>query len=235
VDVHDGHEPLYFINSFADTTVSGEYHLQRGKTILEVFSPEEFAAYYATHPQGNSRRFIWWNWMKLPISENEMRTMAILNDTMMVVGAGRIQLYRNQLGYGKMTDPWVRLRHLRERFADAEFVPYWKTTFINAAPEGLRTSAWVDKKNGRALVAIANLSTQDWKGALQFDAAKLGITTDAPIADAMFDLPLGYKASETLPLTIEGQSYRIFLLNDRFPIPAEPRKDGTEKTLPMKK
>lgn len=235
VDVHDGHEPLYFINSFADTTVSGEYHLQRGKTILEVFSPEEFAAYYATHLQGNSRRFIWWNWMKLPITENEMRSMAILHDTMMVVGAGRIQLYRTQLGYGKMTDAWVRLRHLRARYADAEFVPYWKTTFINAMPDGLRASAWTDKKSGRAFVAVANLSTTNWKGILQFDAKKLGVAPDASIADAMFDVPLGYKVSENLPLTIEGQSYRIFLLNDRFAIPATPKMDGSEDTLAIKK
>jgi hypothetical protein len=235
IDVHDGHEPLYFINSFADTTVSGEYHLQRGKTILEVFSPEEFAAYYATHYQGNSRRFIWWNWMKLPMTENEMRSMALINDTMMVVGAGRIQLYRNQLGYGKMTDPWVRLRHLRGRYADAEPILYWKASVLKAAPAGLRASAWVDKKNGRAFVAVANLSTTDWKGTLQFDAKKLGVAPDAPIADAMFDTPLGYKVSEALPLAIEGQSYRIFLLNDRFAVPDKPKLDGSEKTLPVKK
>lgn len=234
IDVHDGREPLYFINAFADTTVSGEYHLKRGKTVLEVFSPEEFAAYYATDLHGVPRRLIWWNWMKLPITENEMRSMALLHDTQMVVGGGRIKIYRTALGYSRMADPWVRLQLLRERYADAQFLPYWNQPVIDAAPDGVRASAWVDAKTKRAMVAVVNLSTQPWKGNVKFNTERLGVAPDAAVADAMFDVPLNYKASESLPLSIEGQSYRIFLLNDRFPVLTPPKMDGTEKTLPVK-
>lgn len=235
VDVHDGREPLYFINSFADTTVSGEYHLKRGKTILEVFSSEEFAAYYASNFHGVPRRLIWWNWMKLPITENEMRSMALLHDTPMVQGGGRIKLYRTQVGYGRMTDPWVRFRLLRERYADAEFLPYWSTPVIDAAPAGLRASAWVDRKTNRAMIVVANLSTEPWQGNVKLNAQRLNVAPDAAISDAMFDLPLNYQVSESLPLSIEGQSYRLLMVNDRFPVLTPPKMDGTEKLLPIKK
>ncbi len=234
VDVHDGREPLYFVNVFADTTTSGEYHLKRGKTVLEVFSPAEYAAYYATYLQGNSRRFIWWNWMKLPITENEMRGMDLLHDQLTVTNASMYQ--RSEVGYDRDTNPWVRLRMLRAHYAQGEFVPYWddrNPAVIDAQPTGLLASAWVNRKDKRALVAVVNLADKPWKGEVRLNLKRLGVDADAALADGMFDLPLNRSASAPLPLSIEPQRYRLILVNDRLPLLTPPKRDGTQKTLPI--
>jgi len=239
VDIHDGREPQYYMDSFADTSTSGEYHLKRGKTVLEVFSPEEFAAYYATYLQGNPRRHIWANWMKLPITQAEMRGMQLLHDTLTPIGAGYVTKYGRaygvNLGYSRGTVAWVRLRLLRAHYANAEFLPYWddtKAPLIESAPGGLLASAWVDPKTKRAMIAVVNLSDKPWKGTIKFNLQRLGVSPDAPLTDAMFNVPLNAKASQTLSVSIEEQRYRLFLLNDNLPIANPVKKDETEKSLP---
>ncbi|NUP98389.1 MAG: hypothetical protein HUU35_00900 [Armatimonadetes bacterium] len=231
VDLHDGREPLHFVTGFADTSTSGEYHLSRGKTILEVFSPEEFAAYYMTHLHGSARRFIWWNWMKLPISFNEMQAMALLHDTPLPLGGGMIKLYGTEVGYGVPSQPWSRLRLLRNAFAESEFLPYWEQTAVKLSPAGAMASGWLDRRGGRLMVVVSNLHTTPWKGELRLDAAGCGIAPETIWADAMFDQPLGRKAAEALPLAIEPQRYRLLYLNARLPLEEPAKRDGTEAAL----
>ncbi len=231
VDLHDGREPLYFINVFADTTVSGEYHLSRGKTVLEVFDPDEFSAYYLTHLNGNARRFIWWNWMKLPILRNEIQSMALLHDTPLPVGGGIIKHYGTQVGYAKETRPWVRLAKLRDAVGSAEFLGYWSAPPVTCAPAGPLSSLWVDRAAGRLLWVVSNLATEQWTGSLRVDPAKLGLPADAEWLDAMFDLPLGIKAADPLRLTIEPQRYRLFALNVSVPLPENVKRDGSDTGL----
>lgn len=238
VDIHDGREPQYYIDSFADTSTSGEYHLKRGKTVLEVFSPEEFAAYYGTYLQGNPRRHIWANWMKLPITQAEMRGMQLLHDTLTPIGGGYVTKYGRQygvnLGYERDTVAWVRLRLLREHYADSEFLPYWdetKTPLIDATPSGLLASAWIDPKTKRAMIVVVNLSDKPWKGTLKFNLQRLGVSPDAPVLDAMFNQSLNAKASQTFSLSIEEQRYRLFLINDSFPVGNAVKEDETKSSL----
>ena len=229
VDIHDGREPLHFIAGFSDTAVSGEYHLTRGKTILEVFDPHEFAAYYMTHLHGVARRFIWANWMKLPITENEMWSMVLLHDMYLPLAGGTPKYYWNYVGYDAKTQAWVRLRKIREAFDGAEFLPYWSERKpIAAEPGGPLASAWVDKEKRRALVVVSNLATKPWQGTVRFDTSLLGVGADAEVADAMFDQPLGRKAAEPVPVAIEPQRYRLFILNDRVPLPPKPKLDGSK-------
>jgi hypothetical protein len=61
----------------------------------------------------------------------------------------------------------------------------------------------------------------------------LGVDPDAPVSDAMFNAPLNAKASQTLSLSIEEQRYRLFLINDSFPIQNPVKEDDSRKTLPV--
>src|SRR5690606_20894863 len=113
----------------------------------------------------NPRRHIWANWMKLPITQAEMRGMQLLHDTLTPIGAGYVTKYGRaygvNLGYSRGTVAWVRLRLLRAHYANAEFLPYWddtKAPLIESAPGGLLASAWVDPKTKRAMIAVVNLS-----------------------------------------------------------------------------
>ena len=47
----------------------------------------------------------------------------------------------------------------------------------------------------------------------------------------MFDLPLGRSASDPVSLGLPPQSYRLFLINHRVPLPDKPRLDGTQKRI----
>lgn len=230
VHLHDGREPLYFIAGFSDLAVSGEYHLSRGKTILEVFDPDEFAAYYVTHLNGVARNFIWWNWMKLPIYVNEMQSMALLHDTPLPAGGGLVKYYGTHVGYGQKTETWVRLRAIRSAFDDATFIPYWEARKpATVEPAGPLTSAWVDSERRRALVMISNLTTEPWKGQVRFNPAVLRIDPAAEAVDAMFDKPLGHPASASFTVSLEPQRYRLFIFNARVPLPDHVVPDGTER------
>jgi hypothetical protein len=174
--------------------------------------------------------------MHLPITENEMRGMDLLHDQLTVENATGYA--RTHLGYGRDTNPWVRLRMLRAHYAHGTYLPYWDDQHppvITAQPGGLRASAWVSGDGKSALVAVVNLSTKPWKGEVKLNLERLGVTAGAPLVDAMFDLPLNRRAGDPLPLSIEEQRYRLIMINDRLPVLQPPKMDGTQKTLPVKK
>ena len=232
VDLHDPREPLYFINSFADTTVSGEGSFGKGKNILETFSPDEFATYYMTHSRGDMRRFIWWNWSKLPIYENQMQSMLLLHDVGKVADAGTFKYHGNKIGYDPKIRQWVRLRKLREHYDGAMFVPYWQGRIAALEPEikdTVMASAWTDTSQKRALVVISNLGTKPWNGKVKLNLNRLGVDNNAQLADAMFNIPLKYIASDNIPMNIPPQSYRLLLVNDQLPLPTNAKLDGTQK------
>jgi len=83
------------------------------------------------------------------------------------------------------------------------------------------------------MIAVVNLSDKPWKGQLKFNLQRLGVSPDAKVVDAMFNQPLNAAASQTLSLSIEEQRYRLFLINDSFPIENPVKEDGSRKTLPV--
>ncbi len=231
VDLHDGREPLHFVAAFADAQVSGEGHLSRGKTILEVFDTKEFAAYYATHLHGGNRRFIWWNWMNLPIARNEVRAMSLLHDVQLPVGGGIVRYHGNQIGYAKESRPWVRVNQLRRSFSQAEYLPYWQSAVIQADTEGLLASAW--RQDSRLLLVISNLATEPWKGTLSLAPGLLDdAAMEQPLLDAMFNRPVSPRANLPIALEIQPQSYRLWMIGEAIPYLDPPRFDGTESYLP---
>ncbi len=228
VDLHDGREPLYFINTFADSAIAGEGHLHAGSTILDVYEPDEFAAYYATHLHGSDRRCIWYNWMKLPMTRNEMWALYLLHDVGMPVGGGVVKYYGTLAGYARESRPWVRLRKLRRHYADCDVIHYWDgDPLVESGPPALLSTAWVDRVRQRAMVVVSNLTTQPWNGEIRIDVDRLGVPVEASMVDAMFNRRL----TSPLRLEIEPQRYRVLLLNDRLPHDEKPRFDGTESTM----
>lgn len=164
--------------------------------------------------------------------------MQLLHDTLTPLGGGYVAAYGRKsgvnLGYGRDTVAWVRLRLLSEHYADAEFLPYWDDTkppLIEASSDGLLASAWVDPKTKRAMVAVVNLADKPWQGTLKFNLQRLGVSPEAQVTDAMFNVPLNAKAPQTLSLSIEEQRYRLFLINDNFPFQQSVIKDDTEKNV----
>ncbi len=214
----------FCIGAFTDERVTGEGQYHAGETVLEVNSPAEFRANFMTQGNGVATTGLWWNWLKLPIARNEMRSMFIIHDVPMGVGGGIVRYYGRQIGYGRKTRPWVHLHRLRAAFEGAEFIGYWQDDVIQAEPEGLLASAWVDRDGGRALVAIANLPNEPWSGTVSFDRELLGIAADAQPIDAMFDEPIETEG-DTISLEIEPQRYRVIIFGDRVPVPENARID----------
>ncbi len=214
----------YAIGAFTDERVTGEGQYHAGETVLAINSPAEFRANFMTHPNGVATTGLWWNWLKLPVTRNEMRAMFLLHDVPMVVGGGIVRYYGHQIGYGRETRPWVHLHRLRMAFADAEFIGYWQQPPVTCMPEGPLASAWVDRARGRALVVVSNLPKEPWRGTVTFDREALGVAADAPAYDAMFDEPLPMDG-DTLSLEIEPQRYRLIIFGDRVPVPENARID----------
>ena len=208
----------YAIGAFSDQRVTGEGQYHAGDTVLGVNSPGEFRANFMTHLNGVATTGLWWNWLNLPVTRNEMRSMFLLHDVPMVMGGGIVRYYGNQIGYGVDTRPLVHLEKLRRAFDGAEFVGYWQQDLIEEAPEGLLASAWVDREQGRALVVISNLPSEPWSGTVTFDREALGITPDAQPYDAMFDEPIACDG-DTISLEIEPERYRLVIFGDRVAIP----------------
>ncbi|MGD9496238.1 MAG: hypothetical protein AB7Y46_08005 [Armatimonadota bacterium] len=214
----------YCIGAFTDERVTGEGQYHAGDTLLGVNSLAQFRANFMTHPNGVATTGLWWNWLNLPITRNEMRAMFLLHDVPMVVGGGIVRYYGHQIGYGRDTRPWVHLHKLRMAFEGAQFVGYWQAQLVRCAPAGPIASAWVDRERGRALVVIANLPNERWSGTVSFDRAALGIAADARPVDAMFDEPLTTDG-DTLSLQIEPQRYRLIIFGERVPVPENARID----------
>lgn len=212
VQLHDGRMPLYFVTAFTDSTVAGEYHMALGRhSLLDVFTPDEFAVYYATVPQGDERHVIWYNWMKLPVSENQMEAMTFLHDEPQIASNS---VFSDQIGYKAATQPWPRLRLLRKAFTGADFLPYWGGTSVarlSPTKGGVLSSGWVDRVNKRAMVIISNLGTEPWAGDVQLNGDNLGVDAHAKVVDGMFNLPLKQTAGQSIPVRLAGQSYRLFL------------------------
>ncbi len=218
----------YCIGAFCDERVTGEGQYHAGDTVLGVNSTGEFRANFMTHLNGVATTGLWWNWLKLPVTRNEMHAMFLLHDVPMVVGGGIVRYYSARIGYGEATRPWVHLCKLRDAFNDAEFVGYWQADLIEETPEGLLASAWLDRDRGRALVVISNLPDEPWSGTVTFDREALGIAADAQPVDAMFDEPItgaGAHDGDTISLEIEPQRYRLVIFGDRVPIPENARID----------
>jgi len=214
----------YAIGAFSDQRVTGEGQYHAGDTVLGVNSPGEFRANFMTHLNGVATTGLWWNWLNLPVTRNEMRSMFLLHDVPMVMGGGIVRYYGNQIGYGVDTRPLVHLEKLRRAFDGAEFVGYWQQDLIEEAPEGLLASAWVDREQGRALVVISNLPSEPWSGTVTFDREALGITPDAQPYDAMFDEPIACDG-DTISLEIEPERYRLVIFGDRVAIPENAKID----------
>jgi len=214
----------YCIGAFCDERVTGEGQYRAGDTILDVNSPAEFRANFMTHPNGVATTGLWWNWLKLPVTRNQMHSMFLLHDVPMCVGGGIVRYYGHQIGYGETTRPWVHLRRLRTAFADAEFIGYWRGHVMRCEPAGPLASAWVDRVGGRALVVVSNLPNEPWSGTVTFDREALGIAADAQPVDAMFDEPIA-PDGDTVALEIEPQRYRLIIFGDRVPVPENARID----------
>jgi len=214
----------YCIGAFSDERVTGEGQYHAGDTVLGVNSLAEFRANFMTHPNGVATTGLWWNWLNLPVTRNEMHSLFLLHDVPMVVGGGIVRYYGRQIGYGRETRPWVHLRKLRMAFAGSEFVGYWQQSLVTCEPEGPLASAWVDRERGRALVVVSNLPNEPWSGTVTFDREALGIAADAPAFEAMLDEPLAMDG-DTLSLGIEPQRFRLIIFGDRVPVPENPRID----------
>ena len=74
-----------------------------------------------------------------------------------------------------------------------------------------------------------------WNGTVKFNLQRLGVSPDAEVSDAMFNVPLNAKASQTLSVSIEEQRYRLFLINDNLPITNPVTGDDSRKLLPISK
>lgn len=221
-------QQLYCLQAFCDQRVTGEQYYNRGKTVLEVFSPAEFRAVFMTHPSGVATTALWPGWLNLPVTPNQMQGMLLLHDVPRDVGGGVVRNYAKAVGYGAKTDPWVRLKHIRDAFGGAEFVPYWgETTVATSNPAGLLASAWVDRGQQRALVVLANLGTADWAGTVRFDRTALGLGNGVAPVDAMFDQQLPQNADGSVPLRLGGQQYRLVIFGDRVALPDRPVLDDT--------
>ena len=227
-------EETYCIGGFTDERVTGEGQYHAGDTILAINSPSAFRANFMTHLNGVATTGLWWNYLKLPVTRNEMRAMFLLHDVPMVVGGGIVRYYGNQIGYGRKARPWVHLHKVRSAFDGAQFIGYWQQALVRCDPEGPLASAWVDRERGRALVVVANLPDQPWHGTVTFDREALGIGPATEARDAMFDgRPSGDETAivdEPLPmngdamaLDIKPQRYRLIIFGDRVPIPENPR------------
>ncbi len=214
----------YCIGAFTDERVTGEGQYHAGDTLLGINSPAEFRANFMTHLNGVATTGLWWNWLKLPVTRNEMHAMFLLHDVPMVVGGGIVRYYGNQIGYGRETRPWVHLRRLRRAFEGAQFVGYWQAQLVRCEPEGPLASAWIDRDRERALVVISNLHTKPWSGTVTFDREALGIAADARPVDAMFDEPIAADG-DSVALDIEPQRYRLIIFGDRVPVPENARID----------
>jgi len=214
----------YCIGAFTDERVTGEGQYHAGDTVLGVNSPAEFRANFMTHLNGVATTGLWWNWLNLPVTRNEMHAMFLLHDVPMVVGGGIVRYYGRQIGYGRETRPWVHLRTLRMAFDGAQFVGYWQAQLARCEPEGPLASAWIDREGARALVVVSNLPNEPWSGTVSFDRDALGIAADAQPVDAMFDEPIAADG-DAVALEIEPQRYRLIIFGDRVPIPENARID----------
>ena len=220
--------PLYFIDGFSDKRVTGEGYYHRGETVLETFSPAEFRAFYMTEPNGVFTVGLWHDWLRLPITCNEMRAMWLPHDVPMPAGGGLIRYYARHAGYDRKTQAWVRVHKIREAFRAARFVPYWGEEPVAAFdPPGPLASALVDEQAKRALVVVSNLPDQAWEGAARLDRRVLGVPDDAPCYDAMFDRELAVEADGSIRLSIEPQRYRLISVNARVPLPEGANLDET--------
>jgi len=222
--LHQNH-PLYFIDAFTDKRVTGEGYYSRGDTILRVFSPEEFRAFYMTAPNGVFTIGLWHDWLKLPVTCNEMRAMWLLHDVPLPAGGGMVLYYGRDAGYGQKTQPWVRVQRIREAFRGARYLPYYEEPVAQFDPPGPLASAWVDEAAKRALIVVSNLATEKWEGSVSLNRNRLAVAPDAPCYDAMFDREVGTGPNGSVRLLIEPQRYRLVSVNARVPLPEGARLD----------
>ncbi|MCD6360449.1 MAG: hypothetical protein J7M38_06230, partial [Armatimonadetes bacterium] len=215
-------EEIYCIGGFTDERVTGEGQYHAGDTVLGIHSPAACRANFMTHLNGVHTVGLWWNWLKLPVTRNEMRAMFLLHDVPMAVGGGIVRYYGREIGYGRKARPWVHVHRVRQAFDGADFIGYWQDPGVSSDPPGPLASAWIDPGRGRALVIVSNLPDKPWSGTVTFDRARLGIPADAEARDAMFDevLPMD---GDAVRLDIEPQRYRLIIFGDRVPVPENPR------------
>jgi hypothetical protein len=216
---HYSRQQLYCIGAFCDQHVNGENYYHRGKKVLEVATAGEFRAFFMTHPNGVATLGAWPGWLNLPVTPNEMQGMFLLHDVPRDVGGGVVRYHAHETGYQRDKEPWVRLKRLRDEMKGADFVGYWAARPPAVCdPPGPLCSAWVDRAASRALVVIANLSSDIWSGTVRFDFGVIGKGHAAAAWDAMFDQPVPVRPDGSLSTIIEGQSYRLVLFGSRIPV-----------------
>ncbi len=213
---HFNHE-VFAIGSFCDQKVTGELHYHRGATILDVATPSEFRAYFMTHHNGVATLGLWPAFLKLGLTPNQWDSMLILHDMWRGVGGGTVRYYEYRAGYAPKTEPWVRVKHIRDAFVGTEFIPYWEDRPVVACrPAGPLSSAWVDKDKGRALIVVSNLEDRPWAGEITLGP---NIPAAGGIVDAMFDKELPSAGQGKVALRMLPQSYRLLIVGDRVPLP----------------
>jgi hypothetical protein len=215
-------QEIYCIGAFTDERVTGEGQYHAGDTLTEIQSLAACRANFMTHLNGVHTVGLWWNYLKLPVKRNEMRTMFLLHDVPMAVGGGIVRYYGREIGYGRTARPWVHVDRVRRAFDGSVFTGYWQKPGVSFEPAGPVASTWTDAERGRALVVVGNLPNESWTGTVILDRERLGVPADAEVRDAMFDEVLPTDG-DRVAIDINPQRYRLLILGDRVPIPDSPR------------
>jgi len=96
---------------------------------------------------------------------------------------------------------------------DVEFLGYWVLQpDVDPEEKGLKMSAWVRRKRGTALLAVANLGSEAWSGELPLPFKTLGLPPNAVAADGEENHPRLPLENGQLRLDVPRHNYRLVLL-----------------------